>query len=80
MSDSACSNCEENFNCKYYDFSYDCYKKSIRNIRDHLSKEDLIYLNDMLVVIERMLEETDDDNFRNIINGTKAVLDLYDGK
>lgn len=37
MSDSDCSNCDKSYNCKYYDYSYDCYLRKIETAKKYFN-------------------------------------------
>lgn len=79
MSDSDCSNCED-YSCSFRDNSYDCYKRRIKEVREHMTKADARQLKKLLPRIEKLHELSEEESFYQLAYHIKQTLDLFNGE
>lgn len=79
MSDSDCSNCDI-IDCKFYDYSYDCYFKQIKTIQQCMDSYDIDLFKKIKNRCEILEKQTDNSNFQQIIHYCNSVIDLYNGE
>ena len=78
MSDSSCSNC--NKDCDFRDFSYDCYKQSIDEIKSCLTEEDYEILKILKTKLENAYEKIYTEELRMGYEHLESIINLYEGK
>jgi hypothetical protein len=78
MSDSSCSNCDKK--CEYRDFSYDCYKRAIDEVRKCLTNEDYNNIKVTKEKLEKAYEKEYTEELKIGYEQLKNIIDLYEGK
>lgn len=75
MSDSDCSNCDKN--CKFRDYSYDCYVNECLEIKNNLTEDDYKFLLKISKFSRKKVVETINDSFNQIEYYVNEVIYMY---
>lgn len=79
MSDSDCSNCSDRL-CPYREYSYNCYRQTIKIVQEHMNNTDLELFKSTLVQADALYEKTYEDVFQQLKRSLQEVIDLYNGE
>ena len=76
MSDSSCCECHRE-NCQFRDFSYECYRKMVIDIKENVNKEDIDKMKELIAKYD------DGDKYSNdlicqFVNIAKEVVGMYE--
>jgi hypothetical protein len=76
MSDSSCSNCSKE--CKFRDYSYECWVNEIKTVKEHLKEEDIDLLKKVISKYDNEELEYSLDVFRDLNKTAKEIVSMWE--